>query len=94
MTNAIDEAKDEFYRVEQPARVGICRWTSERLGATWKHNGNISHGRDMAVIFRDYHLDPTEELPPQEAKLLYVAITRATRELVVSGIAPTVEPPP
>ena len=48
----------------------------------------------MAVIFRDYHLDPTEELPPQEAKLLYVAITRATRELVVSGIAPTVEPPP
>jgi superfamily I DNA/RNA helicase len=26
-----------------------------------------------------------EELPPQEAKLLYVAMTRATMELVVTG---------
>jgi hypothetical protein len=28
-----------------------------------------------------------EELPPEEVKLLYVAMTRATRELVVSGVA-------
>jgi hypothetical protein len=26
------------------------------------------------------------ELPPQEAKLLYVAMTRATRELVMCGV--------
>lgn len=31
------------------------------------------------------------DLPPEEAKLLYVAMTRATRELVVSGVAAGLE---
>lgn len=33
------------------------------------------------------------ELPAQEARLLYVAMTRATRELVVCGVAPAAEAP-
>lgn len=41
----------------------------------------------LVVIPGADRIRATEELPPQEAKLLYVAMTRATRELVVSGVA-------
>ncbi|MDD5249590.1 MAG: 3'-5' exonuclease [Rhodocyclaceae bacterium] len=41
----------------------------------------------LVVIPGADRLRAGEELPPQEAKLLYVAMTRATRELVVCGVA-------
>lgn len=39
----------------------------------------------LAVMPGADRMQGTEELPPEEACLLYVALTRATRKLVVSG---------
>lgn len=41
----------------------------------------------LVVIPGAHHIERTEQLTAQEAKLLYVAMTRATRELVLCGVA-------
>ncbi len=40
----------------------------------------------LVVIPGVGHIQSADDLPPEEARLLYVAMTRATRELVVSGV--------